>query len=131
MSRTLSERSRKARERGGARLRAIVWLLILGAAGYVAFKVVPIYVANYQLQDKLQTEARFATVNHKTDDQLRDVIYREMRDRDIPARREDIKILENTQRGVRLSVEYTVPVDLKLYQLQLHFNPSAENRSIY
>lgn len=131
MSRTLSARSGKARERGGARLKAIVWLVILGAAGYVGFKVIPIYMANYQLQDKMQTEARFATVNHKTDEELRDVIFREIRDRDIPARREDIQVLENTQRRVSVSVEYTVPVDLKVYQLHLRFNPSAENRSIY
>jgi hypothetical protein len=105
--------------------------VILGAAGYVGFKVIPIYMANYQLQDKMQTEARFATVNHKTDEELRDVIFREIRDRDIPARREDIQVLENTQRRVSVSVEYTVPVDLKVYQLHLRFNPSAENRSIY
>ncbi len=131
MSRTLSERSRRTLERGGGRLKAIVWLLILAAGVYVAFKIVPIYLANYQLQDKMQTEARFATVNHRTDDELRDVIYREIRDRDIPARREDIKILENTQRTVRLSVDYAVTVDLKLYELHLRFNPTAENRSVY
>ncbi len=131
MSGAHSGRSRGARERGGARLRAIVWLLILGAAGYVAFKVVPVYLANYQLEDRMQSEARYSVVNHRTDDNLRDIIYREIQDQDIPADREDIKILENTQRAVRLSVDYTVNIDLKVYQLHLHFNPTAENRALY
>ena len=131
MSRVRSERSRVTRERGGGRLKAIIWLLILAAAGYVAYKLVPIYLADYQLQDKLQTEARFSTVNHRSDEELRNIIFREIEDRDIPAHREDIKILENSPRVVRVSVDYTVDVDLKVYQLHLHFNPTAENRALY
>ncbi len=120
--------NRKA-ERGGGRLKAIVWLLILAAGIYVAAKIIPVYFANYQLLDKMQTEARFATVNRRSDEQIRDIIYREIKDRDIPARREDIRV-ESTPRGVRISVDYTVTVDLQVYQLQLHFNPTAENRAL-
>ena len=118
-------------ERGGAKLKAILWTAALLAGFYVAFKVVPIYFANYQLQDKMQTEARYATVNHRSDDDLRNVIYKEIQDQDIPARREDIKILENSQRGVRISVDYTATVDLALYQLELHFTPTVDNRALY
>jgi len=75
------------RERGGAKLKAILWTAALLAGFYVAFKVVPIYFANYQLQDKMQTEARYATVNHRSDDDLRNIIYKEAQDQDIPARR--------------------------------------------
>ncbi len=129
MSRARSERSRRKWERGGARLKAIVWLLIFGAAIYVAAKVVPIYFANYQLQDKMQTVARFATVNRQSEEEVRDIIYREIQERDIPARREDIHV-ESNQRGVRISVEYVVTVNLRVYQLDLHFNPTADNRAL-
>jgi hypothetical protein len=122
---------RRDPELGGARLKAIFWTAVLVAALYVGFKVVPWYFADYQLQDKLQTEARFAVVNHRTDEDLRNVIFKEIQDQNIPARREDIKILENSQRAVRVSVDYTVPVDLKVYQFELHFTPSAENRALY
>ncbi len=122
---------RRHRERGGAKLKAILWTAVLLAGLYAAFKVVPIYFANYQLQDQMQTEARFATVNHRTDEDLRNVIYKEIQDRDIPARREDIKILENSQRGVRISVDYTATVDLTVYQLELHFTPTVDNRALY
>lgn len=129
MSRAGPGRSRKKTERGGARLKAIVWLLIFGAAIYVAVKVVPSYFADYQLQDKMQTVARFATVNRQSEEEVRDIIYREIQERDIPARREDIHI-ESNQRGVRISVEYVVTVDLRVYQLNLHFNPTADNRAL-
>jgi len=117
--------------RGAGRLKAIFWLLVLAAGAYVGFKVVPILISNYQLQDYLNTTARFATVNRRSDEDIREDIYREIQKRDIPARREDNKISENTMRGVRISVEYTVPVDLKAYQWNMHFNPSTDNRSIY
>ena len=119
----------RMRSRGGARLKAIVWLLILGSGIYVGAKVVPIYFANYQLQDKMQTEARFAMVNHRTNEEVRDVIYREIQDRDIPARREDIHV-ESSQRGVRIRVDYTVPVDLRVYQFNMHFTPSVESNAL-
>ncbi|MBI3668821.1 MAG: DUF4845 domain-containing protein [Acidobacteria bacterium] len=118
-------------QRGGALLKAIFWTAVLVAVLYAGFKVVPIYFANYQLQDKMQTEARFAVVNRRTDEELRKIIFKEIQDQNIPARREDIKILENTQRAVRIQVDYTVPVDLKVYQFDLHFTPSAENRALY
>ena len=118
------------RERGGSRLKAIFWLLVLVAGGFTAFKVVPVYIDNYSLQDKMQTEARFATVNRPTEDHIRDVIFKEIQDLEIPAHREDIKV-EASPRGVKISVDYTVNVDLKVYQLKLHFNPAVDNRSLY
>ncbi len=122
----VSRRPRQAL-RGGARLKAILWLLILGSGAYVAAKVVPLYFANYQLQDRMQTEARYASANRLTNEQIRDAIYREIQDRDIPARREDIHV-ESSHRGVLISVDYTVTVDLRVYQWTIHFNPTAEGR---
>lgn len=119
----------RARSRGGARLKAVVWLLILLAGGYVLYKVVPVYMANFQLQDRMASEARFATVNRKSEEDIREIIFREIKQRDIPARREDIHV-QSTDRGVRISVDYSVTVDLRVYQLQLHFTPSADNRAL-
>lgn len=118
------------RERGGSKLKAILWLLVLVAGVFTAFKVIPAYINNYSLQDKMQTEARFATVNRRTEEDIRDVIFKEIQELGIPAHREDIKV-EASSRGVKISVDYTVNVDLKVYQLKLHFNPAAENRSLY
>jgi hypothetical protein len=121
----------RQKERGGSRVKALLWTVVLLAGAYAAFKVIPVCINNYMLQDKLTTEARFSIVNHRSDDELREVIFREIQERDIPARKEDIKIVENTRRGVSVTVDYNVPVDLKVYQLTLHFNPSADNRALY
>lgn len=125
----LCRHSCRRRQRGEGRLKAIVWTAILVLLVFAGFKLVPPYVNQYQLQDKITEEARFDTVNRKTDDQIRDVIYREIQDLGIPARREDIK-LENTYHLVRITVEYTVPVDLWIYKTELHFVATSENKSL-
>jgi len=46
--------------------------------------------------------------------------------------REQIKI-ENDRgnvRRVRISLDYTVPLDLFFYHTEMHFNPSSENKSL-
>lgn len=120
---------RRRRQRGGGRLKAILWTVALLLLIYAGIELVPPYINQYQLQDKITEEARFDTVNRKTDDQIRDIIFREIQDLNIPARREDIKV-ENTYHMVRISVAYTVPVDLFFYHTELHFVASSENKSL-
>ncbi len=88
------------------------------------------YIAEYQLADKMQEQARFAVVNHYTEEQIRDTIYKAAKDLEVPVAREQIKVL-SSQQLVQISLDYTVPVDLIVYRVQLHFTPSSENRSLF
>jgi hypothetical protein len=115
----------KRSQRGEGKLKAIIYTVILLAAVYAAVKVVPIYVAEYQLNDKITEQARFAVVNRYSEDQVRDIIFKVIQDLDIPANREDIKV-KNTNHGVMISVNYSVPVDFKLYKTEINFSPSSE-----
>jgi hypothetical protein len=121
--------SSKQSQRGEGKLKAIIYTLILLAAVYAAVKVVPIYVAEYELSDKITEQARFAVVNRYTEDQVRDIIFKVIQDLDIPAKREDIKV-QNTNHGVMISVNYSVPVDFKVYKTELNFSPSSEARDL-
>jgi hypothetical protein len=124
----LNSRSNRT-QRGQGRLKAIIYTVILVAAVYAAVKVVPAYVAEYQLNDKISEQARFAVVNHYTEDQIRDIIFKVIQDLDIPAHREDIKV-QNTNHGVLITVNYSVPLDFKVYKTELNFSPSSEGRDI-
>jgi hypothetical protein len=124
-----TERSR-ARQHGTGKVKAIIVTAILAFAVYAAVKIVPPYAAEYQLADKIQEQARFAVVNRYTDDQIRDNVYKVVQDLEIPAKREDIKVAASNQ-IVKISMDYTVPIDLLSYHMDLHFTPSSENRSIY
>jgi len=121
--------ARRRCERGEGKLKTVITLAIIVLAIYSAVKIVPIYVSEYQLSDKMQEQARFAVVNRYTEDQIRDNILKVIQDLDIPAKRESIKVV-STNSIVRISLEYTVPVDLLFYHMDLHFSPSSENKAL-
>jgi hypothetical protein len=120
----------RSRQRGGGKIKAIVVTAIIAFAVYAAVKIVPPYAAEYQLADKIQEQARFAVVNHYTDEQIRDNVYKVVQDLEIPAKRDIIKV-EASREIVKISMDYTVPIDLLSYHLDLHFTPSSENRALY
>jgi hypothetical protein len=116
-------------QRGGGTIKAIIWSAILIYGAFVAYKILPAYVAEYQLADKMQEQARFSVVNHYSDEQVRDNIFKVVKDLEIPVKREEIKVVANSD-VVKISMDYTIPVDLLVYQLNLHFTPSSENKNL-
>lgn len=117
-------------ERGAGKIKAVIVTAILAFAVYAAVKIVPPYAAEYQLADKIQEQARFAVVNRYTEEQIRDNVFKVVQDLGIPAKREEIKI-EASQQVVKIAMDYTVPIDLLAYHMDLHFTPSSENKSLY
>jgi hypothetical protein len=116
-------------ERGGSKLNTVLTLLIVGFLVFCCVKIVPAYFANYQLQDSMETEARFAIANHKGEEDIREDIWKKVQELDIPAKRENIKI-GNSQGSVTISLDYVIPVDLRVYQFSIDFHPHADNHTI-
>ena len=58
-------------QRGGGTIKAILWTAILIYGAFVAYKILPAYVAEYQLADKMQEQARFSVVNRSQARQAR------------------------------------------------------------
>ena len=116
-------------QRGEGKLKAIIVTAILLVGVIAAWKVIPPYSAEYQLNDKIQEIARFGIVEHKTEDQIRDSVFKTIQDLDIPATKENIKVTNDGSK-VTIVVDYTVPVDILFYHVDLHFTPSSENKSI-
>jgi hypothetical protein len=117
-------------ERGAGKLKAVLYTVIIVLIVYTAFKIVPVYIQDYQLSDKMQEQARFAVVNRYTEEQIRDNVFKVAQELEIPIKRDTIKVF-NTNAVVRISLEYRVPVDLFFYHLDLHFSPSSENKALF
>lgn len=124
-------RPNRERERGGAKIKGLLALIIVSSMVYCGWRIVPPFLNNYQLEDAMKTEARYATVPgmSKTEDQIREDIFRQIKDLGIPASRESI-LIDNVDGALRISLDYNVPVDLPGYQLNLHFHPQGDSRSI-
>ena len=103
--------------------------MILAAFVYVAAMVLPVLVNEYQFQDSIQDIARFASVNRKSNDQIKQAVLDIAQKQDLPVQAEDVKV-EGAAGNVHINVEYSVTVDLKVYQWTLNFHPAAYNASL-
>jgi predicted membrane protein len=125
----MNGRSVPVGQRGEGRLKAIIWLAILVSMIYVGIMVIPVLVDEYEFQDAMQTVARFASANRQSADDIRAALVKEAKSEDIPIQPEDIHV-ESQAGNVRISANYSVTVDLHLYQWTLNFSPSASNNAL-
>lgn len=121
---------RRQGEKGAGSLKAIIWTVILVIIIYVGFQVVPLLVSEYQFQDGIQTIARMASVNRPTVEKIRQSVLQEAQKDDLPIASEDIKV-ESDRGNIRISADYSVVVDLKVYQWTLNFHPTATNNALF
>ncbi len=74
-------RQKKTARARRSKVNLILTLFVLGAMGFVAIKIVPVYFANYQFQDSIESESRFALTGYpkKTPDDVRNDIWNKAR----------------------------------------------------
>jgi hypothetical protein len=116
-------------ESGKGHLKAIIWTMILVAFIYSAAIILPVLINEYQFQDTLQDIARYASVNRKNNEQVKQAVLAEAQKEDLPVEAEDIKV-EGNAGNIHINVDYSVTVDLKVYQWTLNFHPAASNAAL-
>src|ERR1700734_1504493 len=124
-------KSRLRGQQGGSRANLFVTLVVIGVMLFVAIKIVPVYFANYEFQDSLDSESRYALTGypHRNEEDVRDDIMKKAQDLGIPAKREAIQVSLGNGR-VDISLNYSVPIDLIVYQWTPEFHPHADNHTI-
>jgi len=123
--------AQRTNQSGSSKLNLILTLVVLGGMVFTAVKVVPVYFANYQFQDAIESESRFALTGYpkKNVDDIRDDIWRKAQDLGIPAQKDAIQIAV-ANGSVDIGLDYSVPIDLSVYQFTLQFHPHADNHTI-
>jgi hypothetical protein len=110
-------------------MKTVIWLLILILCIFVGIKVVPVLFSGYEFEDAMKTEARYASVNRNSPDDIRKNLLQEAKKDDLPVMPEDIKV--TAQGGeVQIEANYSITVDLQFYQWTLNFHPSVINNPI-
>ena len=132
----IMKRSDRNPEKGAGKIAGVLFFVFIGIAVYIGWKLVPIYVNNYEFQDALESEARFAITNRKQPDDIRNDVYRKVLELSIPVDKKDIQIHYPTATGggplalVDIDVPYSVDVEFPGYTLTLNFHPHGDNHSI-
>jgi hypothetical protein len=114
---------------GSSKMSLVLTLFVVGFLIFSAVSIVPALFAKYQLQDAIETESRFAVIDRKGENDIREDVWKKMQELDIPATKDAIRV-SVAQRDVSITVDYSVPVDLKIYQFNLEFHPHADNHTL-
>ncbi len=119
----------RLRDSGRVTLRGILWVSFIVAMIYSSAKIIPVYINNFELQDYIEGQTPYWLSQRAPADVIRKTILAKADDLDLPVEEEDVTVVAN-QYKVSVNIDYEVPIDLKVYMLQLHFTPSSENKSI-
>lgn len=122
-------------ETGVGKFAGILFLAFVAVCVYVGIKAGPAFMNNYEMQDSMQSEARFALSSRKTTEEVRNDVYAEAQKLGLPVEKKDIRVkypgIEQGLMGqVDLDVDYTINVDLGFYTLPLNFHPHGDNHTI-
>lgn len=115
-------------------MRLIIGIVVIVVAIFVSVALVPPYWANYQFEDAIKTEALMATNSTKTEDAIRDSVYKRAQDFGVPVEREKIKVQHlggNGSGSVTIEAPYTVTVNIPGYPLVLNFDPTTTNKGVF
>jgi hypothetical protein len=114
--------------------KLVVGLLTIGAVVYLIAELAPPFFSNYQFEDVIKTEAQMGTYSTKSDDIIRDEVFKKAQELDVPIVKEQIKIrrVGSAYAGsVSIEAPYTVHLNLPGYPLDLNFDPSSTNKSVF
>ncbi|MGA8153519.1 MAG: hypothetical protein WB952_21385 [Terriglobales bacterium] len=113
-------------------VRMVFGLLVIAAAVYIGAELVPVYYANYEFQEAINTEATLQTYTTKPEAEIQQTIFKKAQDLEIPVSKDQIKVQRRGTTGVgSLSIQapYDIHLDLPGYPLDLHFSAATENKS--
>jgi len=117
-----------------ASFKAVLGFVVIAAVIYGSWLVIPPYFANYQFQDDIKNTALHDMYGTKTEEDIRQGVFKRAKALEIPLTEEQIKVkrIGNSGSGsLLIDVDYTVRVDMPGYPLDLHFHPSSENKGLY
>jgi hypothetical protein len=122
----------RGNERGEGRLASLIWLAILVAVGYALWNVVPVYLDNYSLKDKMNEIAR-SPRGVVTDDAIREMLAKEVRERrlDPYIQRSSFRVSTlETSRRISCSYDRTEQV-LPGFNWTFHFDNEVDQPLIF
>jgi hypothetical protein len=115
-------------------IKAIIGFAAIIAVIIVGFAVLPAYFTNYQFEDTLNNEALAATYSTKTDEDIRNNVFKKAQEMEIPITREQIRVQRTGSQGVgtlAIAADYTVRVNLPGYPLDLNFRAETKNKGVW
>src|SRR5215813_10890061 len=110
---------RRTAERGEGNLGCILWVVLLAIGVLIAWKAIPVKVSSSELYDYMDELARFSAGKEPPEEIKKKLLARAF-ELHLPLDKEHCTV-ERSGDTIRMSVDYTVPVEFPGYTYMWHF----------
>ncbi len=112
-------------ERGGARLKLIIFLAIVAIAGYAAVMYIPVAVDAYYFKDAMQNKVNLAAAQGYDGSWLSDQISKSKAEHNVP----DNAVITPAQKEgrVEVRVQFTRPISTPIFTYNYEFDYTAQS----
>ena len=114
--------------------KMLLGVFVIVAGVYASVKLLPPYFENYQFQDAVKDEATRDTYAPTSEDQIRANVFKKAQEYDIPVKEEGIQVQRQGSQfngTITIHVPYVVHIDFPGYPMDLNFDASTENKSVF
>ncbi len=108
-----------AGERGSATIKTLISFALFIFIAYLAFKFIPIYIAAYDFDNALKTQAHYSGSRKPNEAIVTDLLAKAS-ELELPIRKEDITISRTISR-LTISASYVVPVRTAFFTYNWRF----------
>lgn len=108
------------------RLKSLIGILIVVAVFYLAWKIMPSYIAEYQFQQEIQSIAHNNEYSPLDENGIREQVKQKINDLGIPVSPDSV-VIQKGGFDVVIGVNYTVHIDALLHPFDLTFHPATKN----
>lgn len=114
-------------ERGGARLKLIIFLAIVAIVGYAGYMYIPVAIDAYYFKDAMQNKVNLAAAQGYDGAWLTDQISKSKSEYHVP---EDAVITPMLKEGrMEVRVQFTRPISFPAYTYNYNFDYTAQSNS--
>ena len=112
-------------ERGGARLKFIIFLAIVAIAGYAGYMYIPVALDAYYFKDTMQNKVNLAAAQGYDGVWLADQISKSKSEHNVP---DDAVITPAQKEGrVEVRVQFTRPISTPVFTYNYNFDHTAQS----
>jgi hypothetical protein len=108
------------------RLKALIGVFIVVAFFYLAWKVLPPYIQEYQFQQEIQDIAIHNEYSPLDENGIRDLVKKKITDIGVPVNPDNV-VIQKSGFDVTIGTNYSVHIDAPLYPFDLTFHPATKN----
>jgi hypothetical protein len=115
-------------------IKMVFGVALIAMMAIVLYRLVPVYVSEFELEDAIKNDALHATYSTKSEEEIREAVIKHAKDYDIQLTPKQVHVQRNGGFGngtLNIECDYSVPLDFPGYSTTVEFHPSSKNQGVF